>query len=268
MQLPRSQQLASELIWLDETQSTNTAMRELVAEHLDQSNRTVIASDNQTAGRGRLGREWVAPPGKTLAFSVLLRKREHALPASWLPLIAGSAVRRALARLLVEADVTDVALGVKWPNDVLARTVSEPRDSESGKKVSGILTEMLGDGSVIVGVGINLTLSEGELPTDTATSLTLLAADASAETDEVLGAVLTELFALLDALAAGEVEYVRNTVTSDSSTLGTQVRAHMPNGLVIEGRAVRLADDGALVIEADVDGSEQVVAAGDIEHLR
>lgn len=268
MQLPCSQQLTSELIWLDETQSTNTAMRELVADHADQANRTVIATDNQSAGRGRLGREWVAPAGKTLAFSVLLRKREHALPASWLPLIAGSAVRRGLARLLLEADASDVALGVKWPNDVLARTLGQARDEGSGRKVSGILTEMLGDGSVIVGVGINLTLSKAELPTDTATSLGLLAADANTEIDVVLSAVLTELFALLEALAAGEVEYVRDTVTSDSSTLGTQVRAHMPNGQIIEGRAVRLADDGALVIEVGADGSQQVVAAGDIEHLR
>lgn len=264
MQLPRSHQLAAELIWLDQTPSTNSALRELVEERADLVNRTVIATDNQTAGRGRLGREWFAPAGKTLAISVLLRRREHALPASWLPLIAGSAVRRGLASLLAATESTDLVLGVKWPNDVLARSGSEG----TSRKISGILTEMLTDGSIIVGIGINLTLTERELPTETATSLTLLAANADAEIDAVLSTVLSELFALLDALAAGEVEYVRDTVTSDSSTLGTEVRAHMPNGLVIEGQAVRLADDGALVIEVGADGAEQVVAAGDIEHLR
>ena len=265
MQLPRSQQLAAQLIWLDETPSTNTALRELVEEHPDQANRTVLATASQTAGRGRLGREWIAPPGKTLAMSAVLRRHDHALPASWLPLIAGSAVRRGIARVLAQADIDDVALGVKWPNDVLARRSGEPADS--ARKLSGILTEMLPDESVIVGIGINTQLALDELPTPTSTSLAVLGLPDS-ETDTVLSAVLTEFFALLDALADGQVDTVRDAVTADSSTLGTQVRAHLPNGEHVQGQALSLAEDGALVIASAADGSERTVAAGDIEHLR
>lgn len=276
MQLPLSQALAAELIWLDETASTNDALRELVAANPDQANRTVIVTDTQTAGRGRLGREWVAPAGQTLAISILLRKHPDNMSASWLPLIAGSAVRRGLTQVLAQQNAKDVALGVKWPNDVLAKSASD-----ENRKLSGILSEMLPDGSVIVGIGINTSLAEPDLPTPTATSLAVLAeGNAVADADTVLAAVLEELFTLLDAVATGEEQRVRDAVIADSSTLGTEVRALLPGGSVIDGTAVRLTDDGALVIasggqhsteagaEPGSEPAEVVVAAGDIEHLR
>lgn len=315
MQLPRSRALAPELIWLEETASTNDALRELVTGPDRRARgaragaragagsgaggaggaRLVVATDNQTAGRGRLGREWIAPPGQTLAFSMLVRDFgagagvgasggvKRALGPSWLPLIAGSAVRAALAQFLPEHEVA-----VKWPNDVLV----------AGQKVSGILSEMLPDGSVIVGIGINTLLGEEALPTLNATSLRILLGeefetadrtDPADRTDRVLSAVLTEFFALLDLAAAGEQEAIRERVRNDSRTLGTAVRALLPRGEVVEGQAVRLADDGSLVIRvrnnADVasggdagrglaadatamDAREVAVAAGDIEHLR
>lgn len=268
MQLPQSRSLATELIWLDETPSTNEAMRMLVQENSEQLNRTVIVTDTQTAGRGRLGREWVTPPGSALAFSVLLRRRAPRLGPSWLPLIAGSAVRRALTQVLAESGAPEVSLGVKWPNDVLAKS-----GDGSWRKLAGILSEMLPDGSVIVGIGINTAIPESELPTSEATSLALLSPEAArVETDAVLAAVLAELFHLLDVLADGDSDEVRNTVVADSHTLGTVVRAILPSGEVVEGRAVRLTDEGALVIEytatGGVDVTEVVVAAGDIQHLR
>lgn len=268
MQLPQSQSLATDLIWLDETPSTNEAMRALVQENAEQLNRTVIATDTQTAGRGRLGREWVTPPGSALAFSVLLRRREPRLGPSWLPLIAGSAVRRGLTRVLADAGSAAVELGVKWPNDVLAKAADG-----SWRKLAGILSEMLPDGSVIVGIGINTVIPETELPTPDATSLAVLSPEAGQhETDGVLAAVLSELFTLLDVLADGNTDDARNAVIADSQTLGTTVRALLPGGEVIEGHAARLTDEGALVIvqhtNTETQVTEVVVAAGDIQHLR
>lgn len=267
MQLPRSQDLAAELIWLDETTSTNDALRELVAQNPEQPSRTVLVTDSQTSGRGRLGREWLAPPGKTLAISILLRNRAPQ-SVGWLPLIAGSAVRRGLAQVLEDFNSAGVALGVKWPNDVLA-------SGESGeyRKLAGILSEMLPDGSVIVGIGINIGFTAAELPTETSTSLTMLIADDRVpETDAVLAAVLEVLFELLDAVEEGDQQRIADVVTADSSTLGTQVRALLPGDAVIEGIATRLTGDGALVITTQASGegeaAEVVVAAGDIEHLR
>lgn len=280
MQLPLSQTLAAELIWCDEASSTNDVLRELVQQNQELADRTVVVTDSQTAGRGRLGREWVAPAGHTLAVSVLVRDFTPELGAGWLPLIAGSAVRRGLSRVLSDLGVATASLGVKWPNDVLAHTAEF-----SGYKLSGILSEMLADGSVIVGIGINTTLTSSQLPTPTSTSLAVLAGESTVvELDAVLSAVLEELFTLLDLSMTGQFDAIRQTVTVDSSTLGTQVRALLPGGGVIDGTALRLTDDGALVIAtrgeagaepaalADVgsgsEPAEVVVAAGDIEHLR
>lgn len=259
MQLPQSRELAAELIWRDEVASTNDALRELVAEHPELPSRTVLVTDNQTAGRGRLGREWVAPAGGALAISVLLREPAASRAPTWLPLLAGSAVRRALSPFISE----EHRLGVKWPNDVLAFD-----EAHVGLKLSGILSEMLADGSIIIGIGINTALSAAELPAETATSLALLREGEPPEPDDILAAVLRQLFTLLDSLAEGEMDALRELVASDSSTLGTHVRAHLPNGVIIEGEALRLSDDGALVIAGDADGAEVLVAAGDIEHLR
>lgn len=269
MHLPESRRVAADLLWLDEVTSTNDVLRELVAESASQVvDRMVVATASQTAGRGRLGRAWVAPPGKTLAVSVLVRDFS-ALTPGWLPLIAGSAVRRGIRDFVPRASV-----GVKWPNDVLIDGAS------GGKKVSGILSEMLPDGSIIVGIGVNILLTEEDLPTERATSLLLHAervsgghpalAEKLAMMDAVLASILRNLYELLDWVHAGEgaaLERVRSVVTEDSATLGTDVRALLPAGTDVQGQAVSLADDGALVIRTS-DGSEVVVAAGDIEHLR
>lgn len=285
MHLPESQRVAPQLVWHDEVGSTNDVLRELAVSTPESVvDRMVVATSSQTAGRGRLGRKWIAPPGKTLAFSVLVQ-HFSAMPPGWLSLIAGSAVRRGIGAFLPES-----AVGVKWPNDVL---IAE-------HKVSGILSEMLPDGSIIVGIGVNVALAEHELPTERATSLALhlsgatmarqALGNAHAETnpdietdadtwtktetqalmDAVLASILRELYVLLDTIssgAPGAAEQVRSKVADDSATLGTQVVALMPSGEQVRGVAVRLAADGALVIRV-ADGREVVVAAGDIEHLR
>jgi len=268
MHLPRSRQIAPELIWFDEVGSTNAALRDALVEQPSLPDRTVVVTENQTAGRGRLGREWVAPPGGALAVSIAVRKPLAHLAPSWLPLIAGSAVRRSLTRVLAERGGMQVALGVKWPNDVLATL-----PDGSTRKVSGILSELLADGSVIVGIGINTNLAEDQLPTPNATSLRLLhPASSQIESDTVLAALLEEFFGLLNRVAAGEASAIRERITADSSTLGTSVRAHLPSGEILEGVAVRLSDEGALVIQTSgnnpAEVGEVVVAAGDIQHLR
>ena len=265
VQLPESLRITPNLHWFDEVGSTNDVLRELVLSTPDSVvDRMVVATSSQTSGRGRLGREWIAPRGKTLAFSVLVQSF-NAISPTWLPLIAGSAVRRALQRRVTEAGVR-ATFGVKWPNDVL---VTEP--SRASGKIAGILSEMLLDSSVIVGVGINTTMGTHERPVETASSLALLEPNSTlSDHDELLAGVLKELFLLLDRAssgAPGAAEQVHAMVSGDSATLGTQVVALMPSGEQVRGVAVRLAADGALVIRV-ADGREVVVAAGDIEHLR
>ncbi|KQP97606.1 MULTISPECIES: biotin--[acetyl-CoA-carboxylase] ligase [unclassified Rathayibacter] len=254
MQLPLSRSVSPQVLWLESAGSTNDELRERASSgaaawpHL-----SVVATDDQRAGRGRLGRVWQAPPGRTLAASTLVDA--SGLPSAalgWLPLLAGAALAGALAPLV------DVPVSVKWPNDVLLE----------GRKVAGILAERLADGRVVVGTGVNLILGEEELPVPTATSLAL-AGSRETGADAVLAAFLTEFQALLapilslgDAEASGAASVVR----SRCATLGRPVRVELPDGGTAEGTAVDIDGDGRLVVEQG--GARRSFSSGDVTHLR
>lgn len=235
---------------------------------------TLLATADQTAGRGRMGREWVTPPGTALAVSVLIRDFGKAgLSASWLPIIAGSAVTASLQPLFGDG----LRVGTKWPNDVHVRDEADAEAGRPGRKLCGILCEMLPGGDVVVGMGINLLIPEEDLPTDRATSV--LAAGgavgdahsvddaAGAElADRVLAAVSTELLRLA-ALAGEDPGAVRARALRHSLTLGAEVRVHLPGDELVDGRAVGLADDGSLLVDLPT-GGQLSVSAADVEHLR
>lgn len=207
---------------------------------------------NQTAGRGRLDRSWVAPPGAALAISVLLRTLPDSVAArGWIPLLAGTAMADAVARQLPGHRV-----GVKWPNDVLV----------DGEKISGILAETSAD-AIIVGVGVNTAMAADQLPAPTATSFAILGADVDPDTlvaDFVV--MLDELVSVLDAAQDAALTGVHRLVSARCLTLGQDVTVSMPDGSTLVGRARRLDDDGRLVVD---DGAlEHAVAAGDVVHVR
>lgn len=215
---------------------------ELVDEHAP--NWTTWVTLNQTAGRGRIDRRWQTPPGQALAACVLVRPSEG---HGWTPLATGLAVQRAIGA------VSEGSATIKWPNDVLV----------DGKKIAGILCELRG-GAVIIGFGVNL-LQERDALLPTATSLRQQGAGEPAHelADFVLANVLRSLqhdiprlgtFALAQEIAAA------------CSTLGQRVRAELPAGESVEGTALRLSDDGGLVV--DTGDGEVTVTAGDIVHLR
>lgn len=213
--------MAPDLLVLESAGSTND---ELVARASSSADFAVVVTANQTAGRGRLGRVWVAPPGKSLAISVLLRPRlpggegldfEH---FGWLPLVAGVAMTQA-----VETVLTQRRVGLKWPNDVLV----------DDRKVSGILTELIpAEGAVVVGAGINLTMGTDELPTETSTSLTLAGADEFELADRVLSAYLRALRDLVTEFVrvGGDAEGsgIRSLVAEYCTTLGRSVGGEPP----------------------------------------
>lgn len=253
MQLPLTQAHASRLEFFEECGSTNT---ELVSRAADAwPHFSVVATAGQTAGRGRLDRVWVAPPGQTLAVSVLLRPTFALASYSWLPLVAGLAMARAIDPL-VQASVT-----VKWPNDVQI----------DGLKVSGLLAELLpGADGVVIGAGLNLTIPAESLPTPTSTSLILH--ETEPELDAVLAAYLSELKRLYEAFAEhqgdAEASGIRRSVQQRCSTIGQQVRVELPGGTTRFGTATGIDVEGRLVYTDRADGSVQSVAAGDVTHLR
>ncbi len=172
-----------------------------------------------------------------------------------------------------------VPASLKWPNDVLLPSDEPVDDLGRWRKVAGLLARVLSDGSVVLGVGLNVTQTADELPVPTATSLALSGAPAAAlDRTALLGGLLRELTAVVDrwvaddgdAQAAGpdHSPSLADEYAACSATLGTLVRVDLAGGCgVIEGTAVRLTAEGALVVARD-DGSVRVVAAGDVHHLR
>ena len=268
MLLLLSQQLTPKLIWLDSAGSTNLELIRL-AQSSELPHFTVVATANQVAGRGRSGRSWEAPANSALAISVYLKPPIGAPDSlgklSWLPLIGGLAMSQTVG-VLLKGEAGNAKIGVKWPNDVL---VNE-------NKISGVLTEMLPTAApaVVIGAGVNLSQTAEQLPIPTATSLALQGWQAPSELaagfDLVLSGYLRNLAAIydrfvglgLDAVASG----VRNQVIDACFTLGREVRAELPSGEQLLGRAATIDDSGRLVLE--IKGNPQPLSAADIVHLR
>jgi BirA family biotin operon repressor/biotin-[acetyl-CoA-carboxylase] ligase len=220
----------------------------------------VLVAEEQTAGRGRLDRSWTAPARSGLFFSVLLRPGLDVPVAQWgwLPLLTGVAVATGLAR------AASVNTALKWPNDLLVTVEGEER------KAGGILAERAGGDSVIIGIGLNVSLSADELPVPTAGSLALAGA-LSLDRETLLRAVLRAIEQWYgDWRAAGgdpATSRLQEAYAAGCTTLGRQVRAELPGGENLVGEAVAIDGDGRLVI-ATAQGGHRPVAAADIVHLR
>lgn len=211
---------------------------------------TVVATDHQTAGRGRLGRTWTTPAGAALTFSLLLRPP---LPPEEVPLISLLAAAQMAEAC---AEVGGIRVRCKWPNDLV---VGE-------RKLGGLLAEaetVAGTvRSLVLGIGVNLTMEEGDFPPPVvgrATSLVLEGAEVAP--DRLLRAFLlgfrTAYAPERTGFAAEAVEQYRHLC----GTLGARVRATTTAGETVSGRALDVDDRGALVLDAGR------VAFGEIEHL-
>jgi BirA family biotin operon repressor/biotin-[acetyl-CoA-carboxylase] ligase len=248
--LVRPGSLWSQVDVLAETESTNAvvaaAARSGAAEGL------VVAAEYQSSGRGRLGRTWTTPARSALLMSALLRPTgipAHRWP--WLGLLVPLAVASAVRR------VGEIPAQVKWPNDVLVED----------RKLAGILLERVDGPAAVVGIGLNVSLTAAERPTDVATSLALEGA-ATTDRSTVLTAVLRELATRYQAWvqADGDPEVILPDYRELSATFGRQVRVELPGGVFIEGTASELDADGRLVV-LTADGP-RALAAGDVTHLR
>ena len=206
---------------------------------------TVVVAEEQTSGRGRRGRTWESSARAGLWWSLLLRPGVPAHRLGWLPLVVGVGVARGVR------SAVGVEVALKWPNDVLM----------DGRKLAGILAERLADGSVVVGVGINVDQDEAELPEGGGSLRTSgISADRTAVLIDVLAAIAVTY---REWLAGADViqEYA-----GLSATLGHDVRADLGDRVVI-GHAVRLGPSGELVV-VDAGGVEHELSAGDVTLAR
>ncbi|HHW83131.1 MAG TPA: biotin--[acetyl-CoA-carboxylase] ligase, partial [Actinomycetales bacterium] len=249
------------VVHLPSTDSTNThLMRGLTTEPEAWPHLSALVAHEQTAGRGRAGRSWHSRPGASLTVSFVLRPDDGAPPTPWIPLLVGLAVRRALTPW--------VATSLKWPNDVLLATGADPLHnagaSDGGEwgwapKLGGILCELHPTRALVAGVGINCQESPDELPVPWAASIAS-ATGSSPDPAEVLDALGTTVPQVLADWASHPAR-VREEYEAASAVVGNEVAVGD-----VRGRAVGIADDGALLVETA--GGVVPVTVGDVDRAR
>lgn len=235
-----------------ETGSTNADLlaRASAGEDIDGA---VLLAEHQTAGRGRHGRHWSAPARSQLSLSVGVAA--DTVPTSgwgWLTLATGVAVADAIA------EVSGLPVGLKWPNDVMV----------GDGKLAGILAEVAAPKQlIVVGLGLNVTMTADEAPDPAAVSLAMLGApviDRDFWADRILRHLASRIAAW--RAAGGADDALKADYRRHSCTLGARVRADLPGDERVEGLAEAIDDTGRLVI--DTGGRTVTVSAGDVTRLR
>lgn len=244
----RTQFVGRKVVYWPEIGSTNDEARRLAGEGAPEG--TLVITDYQSKGRGRLDRSWVAPLGSSLLMSVVFRPELAAQQVQRLTMSCGLAVAGAIELQ------TGLRAGLKWPNDVVI----------GGAKVGGILTEIGFAGAqvefAVVGIGLNVNLDPALLPADLPGPATSLCHE--------LGTEVARLPLLLTLLQSIEDQYL--TLKAGQSphaewagrlvTLGKPVTVSA-SGPALEGTAEGVDADGALLVRL-ADGRLERVLAGDV----
>jgi BirA family biotin operon repressor/biotin-[acetyl-CoA-carboxylase] ligase len=246
-----TQHLGRTYRFLDACGSTNGDVLQMASQGAPHG--TVVAADRQTAGRGRMGRQWVSPPGANLYFSVLLRPAAPPFVVPQLALVAGLSVAEA-----VEQQAPAVEAGVKWPNDVLV----------AGRKLAGILCEMEAEAdavhAVVVGIGLNVNSGRDDFPPLLRKRATSLRIESGCEIGRVdmLAAVLNALEANYNQWAQGGLASLLPAMEARSVLKGkyVTVSAHRRE---MAGVVTELDADGCLVLEQE-GGTQVHVPSGEV----
>ena len=202
----------------------------------------IAVADHQSAGRGRLGRSWEAPPGTSLLCSVLLKPPPERDPRE-LSLVAGVAVADALEMTI------GLSVQIKWPNDVMLRR----------RKVAGILAE-LREGAVVLGIGINVNQTRVDLPEGAGSLRTLTGREYDRE--QLLTQVLEDLGRRYAAWVAGGLDAVYEGLGARDFLRGRRVTVDGTSGTV-----VKIARDGRLEI-ATGDHQIDTIESGEVTYER
>lgn len=240
------------------TGSTNDDLAALAAEGFPEG--TCVVADEQTAGRGRLDRTWVSPPGGGLWMSVLLRPGAVAADRfSWLPLLAGVAATDALQ------EACGVRAELKWPNDIVA-IAAACGGSEGPRKMGGVLSVVQpdpagGEPAVVLGIGINVALRTSDLPVRQATSVLL--EGGRPDRTALLASMMVALERRMAQWRHGD-DVLATDYRARCTTIGRRVDVQLPGDREVSGVVSAIDDDGHLVIS---DGESSLrVTAGDVIH--
>jgi BirA family biotin operon repressor/biotin-[acetyl-CoA-carboxylase] ligase len=240
--------IGKKIQFLSEVASTNTLAMEMAADGTPEG--TVVIAETQTNGKGRLGRTWISPKGN-LYLSVVLRPN---IPIHKAPLIT---LTGAVAVASAIRTTCGLEAGIKWPNDILI----------SGKKVSGLLTEMSAEQDrirhIVLGIGVDVNMEMGELPPEVRRLTTTLAAEAGAKINRtaLLQQVLRDLERWYQKFLNNHADVLEEWKKLNM-TVGNRITVSGA-GEDLDGLAQGVDSDGRLIVRLD-DGAVRTVAAGDV----
>ena len=247
-------EIGKEILIYNEVESTNSIANELLKKGYPSG--TVVIADRQTKGKGRLGRTWISPAGKNLYMSMAIKPTIPPKFATLLTLTSAVACTTALRRL------TDIPVLIKWPNDMLIED----------KKVGGILTEVKIEGerikSAVVGIGINVNMTENDIPEEIkeiATSLKIYKGEDYSRSLLALE-IIKEFDRWYQLLEKRQRKTIIDRWMQLSGTMGRQVKIILTDK-ELKGTAEAIDEEGRLIVKLS-DGTYEKICAGDVTLLR
>ncbi|MDA0989246.1 MAG: biotin--[acetyl-CoA-carboxylase] ligase [Verrucomicrobia bacterium] len=239
--------------WFDRVSSTNTVLRERFQEDPALKSGHIVATREQTHGRGRQGRTWVSGPRRDLCFSLLVLPGYRATSAPSLPMAASLAVSECLNALNVPA-------APKWPNDVLV----------GDEKICGILSEVVecpqtSRTGILVGIGLNVNMSIAEAAAiDRPVTSLSIATGAEYDATAVLDALLHPLAQWIERWMQGGFGGLRETWSERAGPIGKAMAVHDGNTKT-SGTLAGFGDQGELLLQTDA--GLKTILAGDTFNL-
>lgn len=242
--------IGKEIVHFQSIDSTNNKAKELAAKNTSQG--TVVIAEEQTLGRGRLGRNWTSPKYKGIWLSIILKPDTNPMKVPKITQIGAAAVIESLKSLKIDAEV-------KWPNDIVIK----------GKKVCGILTEMSGElnrvNYVVMGLGINANLQKNDFPENIIDKATSLSIESNSNIDRKT-LVSTLLFKFEELYEEFDKEGIIKTSVDicrkNSAIIGKDIKI-INREQETFAKALDIDDNGELIVQYK-DGSIEKLISGEI----
>lgn len=242
--------IGKNIIYYDSIGSTNSKAKELA--EMKKQHGTVIISEEQTLGRGRLGRNWISPKYKGIWMSIILRPNIITENISQITLLGAAAVQKAIMKMGINTSI-------KWPNDIVLNS----------KKICGILTEMSGEvdhiNYLVMGIGINVNLDPEDFPTDLKDVATSLKLESGKHMDRKLlvANVLNNFEELYsDFVQNGNIKETIDICRKNSILIGKEIQL-INRGKVTMAKAIDISNKGELVVE-NHQGILEYIVSGEV----
>lgn len=241
--------------YFDSIDSTQNQAMKMASD--EANNGTIIIAEKQTSGKGRLGRKWVSPKGG-IWLSIILHPKFDISVITLFPIASALALSNAIEKTL------NIKSELKWPNDITIK----------GKKVAGILVDASLESNkienLVLGVGINFEVDVKQIEKTLKDTPNFYGVASLSEQNKTVKPILlvqsflTEMEQIYDLLNARDTKKIIKEWTRKSSTIGQNVELNTDDGK-ISGRAIRIDDDGALVVSEN--NKNKRITSGDITYL-